>query len=192
MPDYQIADWAVERLAERRDSSLWLGVGFYRPHVPQFAPQKWFDLYPLETLQLPSVLTGDLEDISPYGIDITNLKHVSPTHEWVTENKEWKPGQAAGVGFRELWAELAAGGFRQRSDQADDLSGTRLGRDASVEPATARPAVVGAGPPVTDPSGPAHSAPAGGRPAAGLRTDRLPLGAARPRRRDRQDPSPRV
>lgn len=91
MPDYQIAHWATERLAEKHDSSLWLGVGFYRPHVPQFAPQKWFDLYPLETLQLPEVIANDLDDISPYGIDITRLKHVAPTFQWVIENREWKP-----------------------------------------------------------------------------------------------------
>jgi len=40
MPDYKIANWAVEQLAEKHDSSLWMGVGFYRPHVPQFASQK--------------------------------------------------------------------------------------------------------------------------------------------------------
>ncbi|MDP6047057.1 MAG: sulfatase-like hydrolase/transferase, partial [Phycisphaerae bacterium] len=32
-----------------------------------------------------------LKDISPYGIDLTRLKHVAPTHKWVTENNEWKP-----------------------------------------------------------------------------------------------------
>ena len=91
MPDHKIASWAIEHLAEKHDSALWMGVGFYRPHVPQFAPQKWFDMYPLETLQLPDVIENDLEDISPYGIDITRLNHVSPTHEWVTENDQWKP-----------------------------------------------------------------------------------------------------
>jgi arylsulfatase A-like enzyme len=91
MPDYQIASWAAERLAERHDSALWLGIGFYRPHVPQFAPQKWFDLYPLETLKLPMTIEGDLEDISQYGTDITRLRHVSPTFQWVMENNQWKP-----------------------------------------------------------------------------------------------------
>lgn len=91
MPDYQIASWAKQKLAEKQDQPFWMGVGFYRPHVPQFAPQKWFDMYPLNSLQLPSVVTDDLNDISSYGIDITRLKHVSPTFEWVTENKEWKP-----------------------------------------------------------------------------------------------------
>ena len=91
MPDYKIAEWAVKKLAEKRDSALWLGVGFYRPHVPQYAPQKWFDLYPMETLQLPRTIEDDLNDISQYGIDITRLKHVSPPYEWVIENDQWKP-----------------------------------------------------------------------------------------------------
>lgn len=91
MPDYMIANWAATRLAEKYDSSLWMGVGFYRPHVPQFAPQKWFDLFPLETLQLPKTISDDLKDLSSYGTDITRIEHVSPTHEWVTENDEWKP-----------------------------------------------------------------------------------------------------
>ncbi|SOE23207.1 Arylsulfatase A [Spirosomataceae bacterium TFI 002] len=91
MPDYQIASWAKERLSEKQDQPFWMGVGFYRPHVPQFAPQKWFDMYPLKTLQLPKTITDDLDDISKYGVDITRLKHVSPTHEWVTDNQQWKP-----------------------------------------------------------------------------------------------------
>lgn len=91
MPDHQIATWAEERLAEKQERPLWLGVGFYRPHVPQFAPQKWFDMYPLETLRLPAVVENDLKDIPEYGVNLTRLKHVSPTMEWVKENGEWKP-----------------------------------------------------------------------------------------------------
>ena len=91
MPDYKVAQWGMDRLAEHHDSALWLGVGFYRPHVPQFAPQKWFDLYPMETLQLPATIEDDLEDISDYGINITRLKHVHPPWEWVIENDQWKP-----------------------------------------------------------------------------------------------------
>jgi len=91
MPDYKLASWAKERLQEKMEEPFWMGVGFYRPHVPQFASQKWFDMYPLDSVQLPKTIADDLKDISSYGIDISRLKHVSPTHEWVTENNEWKP-----------------------------------------------------------------------------------------------------
>lgn len=91
MPDHQIASWAEARLTEKQDLPFWMGVGFYRPHVPQFAPQKWFDMYPLESIELPTTIQDDLRDISKYGIDITRLEHVSPTFEWVLENDAWKP-----------------------------------------------------------------------------------------------------
>jgi arylsulfatase A-like enzyme len=91
MPDYKIASWAEEKLSGTLQKPFWMGVGFYRPHVPQFVPQKWFDMFPLDSIQLPTTISGDLDDISPYGINITRLKHVAPTHEWVTENDAWKP-----------------------------------------------------------------------------------------------------
>ena len=91
MPDYKIASWGVEQLGKNVDKPLFLGVGFYRPHVPQYAPQKWFDMYPLETLELPVVAENDLSDVPQYGINLTRLKHVAPTHEWVKKNNEWKP-----------------------------------------------------------------------------------------------------
>jgi arylsulfatase A-like enzyme len=90
-PDYKIASWAEQEFNQKKKQPFWMGIGFYRPHVPQFAPQKWFDLYPMETLQLPRTITDDVDDIPQYGMDITRLKHVSPTFKWVTENNAWKP-----------------------------------------------------------------------------------------------------
>ncbi|WP_136079094.1 sulfatase [Pontiella desulfatans] len=91
MPDYKISAWGAEQLAKEYDQPLFLAAGYWTPHVPQYAPQKWFDMYPLETLQLPKVAENDLKDISEYGVNITRLKHVAPTMEWVEENDQWKP-----------------------------------------------------------------------------------------------------
>ena len=91
MPDHKIAAWAVDELKKKQDKPRFLAVGFYRPHVPQYAPQKWFDLYPLESLQLPKVLENDLDDVSEYGINLTRLESRGTTHEWVVKNDEWKP-----------------------------------------------------------------------------------------------------
>jgi len=90
-PDYQIAQWGTQQLRKEFDAPFFMGVGFYRPHVPQYAPQKWFDLYPLESVQLPSVPKDDLNDLSRYAINLTRLKHIPPTQHWVRENKQWKP-----------------------------------------------------------------------------------------------------
>ncbi|MBT3381279.1 MAG: sulfatase-like hydrolase/transferase [Lentisphaerae bacterium] len=91
VPDHKIAAWCVAQLQKQHDKPLFLATGFYRPHVPQYAPKKWFDMYPLESLKLPTVLANDLDDLSEYGINLTRLKHVAPTHEWVLKNNEWKP-----------------------------------------------------------------------------------------------------
>ena len=91
MPDFQIAQWAMHQLTQKKDRPWWMGVGFYRPHVPQYVPQKWFDLYPIDSIQLPAILGNDLDDLSRYGIDLTRLEHVSPPHEWVIENDAWRP-----------------------------------------------------------------------------------------------------
>ncbi len=90
MPDSRIAEWAAQELAKNHARPFFLAAGFYRPHVPQYAPQKWFDRHPPEGVQLPAVMAGDLDDISQYGVTLTRVKHVAPTHEWVLENEQWQ------------------------------------------------------------------------------------------------------
>lgn len=89
MPDHKSADWAVNKLQQKYEKPFFLAVGFYRPHVPMFAPQKWFDMHPRKKIQLPKIKDDDRSDLSQYAIDLTNVNHVSPTHEWVTSAGEW-------------------------------------------------------------------------------------------------------
>ena len=42
---------------------FFLGVGFYKPHTPFVAPQKYFDMYPKEEIRVPYVPEGYLETI---------------------------------------------------------------------------------------------------------------------------------
>jgi len=50
MPDGKIANWAVGRFAKQYDKPFLLGVGFYKPHLPFFVPQKYFDIYKNDTI----------------------------------------------------------------------------------------------------------------------------------------------
>lgn len=64
--DWKVADWAVQTLEgeikDNPDQPFFLSCGFFLPHVPCYATQKWFDLYPLDTLQLPPMKKDDRSD----------------------------------------------------------------------------------------------------------------------------------
>jgi len=101
MPDTKTADWAIEQLntklapeAAAGGKPFFLAVGIFRPHVPLYAPKKWFDLYPLESVQLPKVLASDLEDIPKYGLDLT-AGFPAPRHEWFVKSNQWRPAVQA-------------------------------------------------------------------------------------------------
>lgn len=62
MPDELCADWAVEALRARHERPFFLGVGFSRPHIPLYAPKKFFDMFPVEQIQFPPYLSNDTDD----------------------------------------------------------------------------------------------------------------------------------
>lgn len=88
MPDDHSADWAIERLNKKYDEPFFLGVGFLRPHVPLYVPQKWFDLHPLEGLQIPPYKADDLDDVPPVALKINDLP-MMPSTDWAIESGEW-------------------------------------------------------------------------------------------------------
>ena len=65
-PDEINANWAEKRLLELassdNDNPFFLAVGFLRPHTPLIVPQQYFDIYPLENIQLANILENDKED----------------------------------------------------------------------------------------------------------------------------------
>lgn len=62
MPDELSADYAAKVLRREHRRPFLLAVGFIRPHTPLYAPQKYFDMFPLEDVRLPPYREGDLED----------------------------------------------------------------------------------------------------------------------------------
>ncbi|MCF2948889.1 sulfatase [Paraglaciecola aquimarina] len=89
MPDYDTANWLVEHLNMQHDKPFFIAGGFLRPHVPWTVPQKWFDMHPIEDIQLPPYLKGDLDDVPEIAKRMTEFK-MMPTTDWAIENGEWK------------------------------------------------------------------------------------------------------
>ncbi|MEM1210885.1 MAG: sulfatase [Planctomycetota bacterium] len=72
LSDVKVADFGIERIAGfREDQPLFLGVGIFRPHQPWYAPQEFFDRFPLDSIRLPEVPAqgplSDLDDVPPIG-----------------------------------------------------------------------------------------------------------------------------
>src|SRR5690606_31551140 len=81
MPDDAAVKWAIERLNRTYDKPFFLNVGFIRPHVPLYVPQKWFDLYDSAKLHLPAYLKNDRDDLPAITSKIDNWP-MMPTTEW--------------------------------------------------------------------------------------------------------------
>ncbi|MDB2499884.1 sulfatase [bacterium] len=87
MPDYQSADWAVKYLEEDHDKPFFMAVGFHRPHVPFYVPQEWFDLHPLDQVQIPEVRDHDLNDVPETGRRLHEMLRYPP-YDWLRENDD--------------------------------------------------------------------------------------------------------
>jgi len=99
MSDHQMVDWAIEKLRSKHDKPFFLACGIYRPHLPWYVPQKYFDMYPLEKVTLPKVKTDDLKDIPPAG---RRMARPERDHAKVTRHNQWKQavqGYLASVTF---------------------------------------------------------------------------------------------
>ncbi len=97
MGDGQVAAWSARQLLTETGGPRFDAVGIYRPHLPWYLPQKYFDLYPLDTLELPPVLENDIDDIS----EIARMQGGSTAgtpmevHQWALEAGVWKDGVQA-------------------------------------------------------------------------------------------------
>ncbi len=89
--DYQIASAAIQALQSApQDRPFFVACGFRLPHVPCYAPQKWFDLYPEEQLRLPAVLDGDRADTPRFSWYLHWILP-EPRLQVLKDFGEWKP-----------------------------------------------------------------------------------------------------
>lgn len=60
------AQWAVNKIMELEVSPagtpFFMGVGFCRPHTPLYAPKKYFDMFPLDSIVLDKWMKDDEKD----------------------------------------------------------------------------------------------------------------------------------
>jgi|GEM_PF-361277 len=66
MPAGARTNWVCDLLMQEHTEPFFIGLGLYCPHYPNYAPQKYFDLYNRDSIRLPDVLEGDWLDLPDY------------------------------------------------------------------------------------------------------------------------------
>ena len=67
-------DFLKHRSANQSKEPFFLACGIFRPHLPWYVPQEYFDLYPIDKVILPPVLDGDLGDVPKEGRKLANAR----------------------------------------------------------------------------------------------------------------------
>jgi len=87
MGDTQVVEWVSRHLSKKVTQPLFLGCGLFRPHLPWYVPRKYFEMFPVERLELPPVREDDLDDIPPIG---RRFADNNGDHKRITSHGKWR------------------------------------------------------------------------------------------------------
>ena len=87
--DWLVTKWIGEQLQREHRKPFFLACGIYRPHEPWFVPKKYFEPFPLESIQLPpGYKADDLDDVPPAGQQIARNRYFPH----IQQHGQWKQG----------------------------------------------------------------------------------------------------
>lgn len=98
MADAKTVKWVSNQLSGKFDRPFFMACGFYRPHLPWYVPKKYFDMHPLNQIQLPETIADDLDDLPAGAKTLIRFND----HQQVTSKKQWKAavqGYLASISF---------------------------------------------------------------------------------------------
>ena len=85
--DTGIADFGISELGKTHDKPFFLTLGFHKPHMPWNVPQKYYDMHPLDGIELPPTREGDLDDVPSAGVKMAKPEG---DHAAVLASGRWK------------------------------------------------------------------------------------------------------
>ncbi len=100
IPDAISTNWVCDLLQQEHTDPFFIGLGLYTPHYPNYAPQKYFDLYNRDLIQVPELKVDDLNDIpNPMRQQMINRSRIQQTLEDIDAVKDAIIGYLAAVSF---------------------------------------------------------------------------------------------
>jgi iduronate 2-sulfatase len=85
--DYATVNYCIEQLNKQHDKPFFLACGLHKPHMAWNVPRKYYDMFPLDTIQLPRVLESDLDDVPASG---KRMAKPEGDHASILKSGRWK------------------------------------------------------------------------------------------------------
>lgn len=86
--DYFTVNYCIDALQKPVESQpLFLACGIFRPHMPWSVPKKYYDLHPLDQIELPPYREDDLEDLPELGVQTARPQG---DHRAIRKGNAWK------------------------------------------------------------------------------------------------------
>ena len=85
--DFHTIDYCIKQLNKPHVKPLFLACGLHKPHMAWNVPRKYYDLFPLDSIELPKVLETDLDDVPPAGVKMANPQG---DHAEMLKSGRWK------------------------------------------------------------------------------------------------------
>lgn len=85
--DYHTVSYCIDQLDREHDAPLFLACGIFRPHMPWAVPKKYFDMHPLDEIELPPTIDDDLADVPPEGV---RMARPGGDHKSMLDSGLWK------------------------------------------------------------------------------------------------------
>ena len=82
--------WAMRQLRGGFEKPFFMAVGYYRPHIPLWAPRKYFQRFDNVKIELPTVHESDLADLGVVGQQRATEAVTAGSHATVVKYGQWE------------------------------------------------------------------------------------------------------
>lgn len=87
LQDEHTIDYGIMQLQAKHDKPFFVAVGLHKPHMPWDVPKKYYDLFPLDKIELPPTAKDDLKDVPEAGV---KMARPGGDHKNIRDSGRWK------------------------------------------------------------------------------------------------------
>ena len=118
--DFKSVDYGIVELGKQHDRPFFVGVGLHKPHMAWNVPRKYYDMHPLDAIELPPFRDDDLADLPAEGRKMAK----SPEHDKIVSAGKWKAaiqGYLAAISFADAQIGRLIDAYEQSPERANTI-----------------------------------------------------------------------